>query len=92
MGNDALMNGPIIVSEESLKKAQNDIQLFVECSPPKSTILFAVPSINVPAPILIDKPLNFGVMNVSTVKFACPQEGTVFAIEYVLVLFSYAST
>ena len=71
----------IVVTEESLEKAQNDIQLIVDCNPPKGTIYFAIPSITLSATIHVNKPLRIGVMNVSNVEIICPKETPSFSIQ-----------
>lgn len=72
----------LIVTEDGLKEVNNDIQFVLNCSLPMGSILFSTPIVKPRAPLIVEKPIGFGVVNTTKVAWECPPEGTIFDIRW----------
>eukprot|EP00803_Ostreobium_quekettii_P007647 evm.model.scf_88.4 EVM.evm.TU.scf_88.4 scf_88:109636-111423(-) len=80
MGNSTNVPDSILVTEGILKEIENDVQLLVHCSKREGSVVFATPTVEPRATVVVRKPVELRAANASEVVFACPPGATVFDV------------
>ena len=78
--NDVSSQETIVVTEEALAMADNDVQFFVDCAQPNDTIVFKLKIVETTSAITLNKPLMLKGIDGSEVQFVCPSGRTIFNI------------
>eukprot|EP00803_Ostreobium_quekettii_P007806 evm.model.scf_365.4 EVM.evm.TU.scf_365.4 scf_365:67193-68017(-) len=70
----------IFVTETTLNRVGNDLQIIVDCCKKEGAVFFDVPVVRPASVIAVNKAIEFRAANGSETTFACPSGGTVFDI------------
>ena len=73
----------VVLTKEALEQNGMDVQLFVDCSLPGETIIFATEAVEPRDTIVVKHPVVFDVVdpNATRVAIKCPISGTIFDIQ-----------
>ncbi|CAD7699503.1 unnamed protein product [Ostreobium quekettii] len=77
MGDNVPFQDAILVTQDALRRTGNDVQFFVDCAMPNSTIFFTTPVVHITSTIVVNKPLSIRGANETEVEFGCASGSTI---------------